>query len=76
MTPATINLVHELLGKVCFCGKPKRPGKLFCFNCFSHLSRSQQAALYRKLDSGYEAAYDEARKALEEWMKFNNRGEK
>jgi len=38
----------------------KQPGKSFCYGCFKQLPPEMQHALYRRIGSGYEAAYDAA----------------
>jgi hypothetical protein len=42
------------------CGRAKQPGKSFCYGCYKKLPPEKQKALYRKIGSGYEQAYDDA----------------
>ena len=56
----------ELMSNQCACGKTKKPRKSFCYGCFKSLPIDMQNRLYRRLGEGYEAAYDEAVKYLEE----------
>jgi hypothetical protein len=50
----------DLKSDGCMCGKPKQSGKSFCYSCWSKLPSEIQRALYKRIGSGYEAAYDEA----------------
>jgi len=50
----------ELNSDGCMCGRAKQPGKSFCYGCYKKLPPEKQKALYRKIGSGYEQAYDDA----------------
>ncbi len=49
--------LKELQSSKCRCGKPKKPGKSFCYFCYTQLPKDQRQALYRRLGDGYEEAY-------------------
>ena len=60
MKTATVlgrELLDELRGKTCRCGRAKRPMQSFCWQCYSALSLPTQNALYRRFGNGYEEAY-------------------
>ena len=50
-------LVEELMGPTCQCGRGKRPKQSFCKECFGMLPKEQQMALYRRIGNGYESAH-------------------
>jgi hypothetical protein len=56
----------ELRSDGCFCGKEKKPGFSFCYPCYSELPEELRSNLWLKMGEGYEEAYDEAMKFLEE----------
>ena len=55
---------HGLMDTTCHCGGPKAPKKSFCMRCYKTLNVLQQANLYRRIDSGYEAAHVAALETL------------
>lgn len=57
MTP-TINLLAELQGTLCRCGKPKYAFRTFCPSCYRRLPRHFAQALYSAIDAGYSEAYE------------------
>lgn len=61
----TRELIAELAGIVCRCGKPKGARWTFCAACYSQLPWPQQKALYQGVGQGYEEAYEAAVKTLE-----------
>jgi len=64
--PLTVReLVEELAGDVCRCGKRKKKRQTFCSKCYFSLSASQRADLYNTVGFGYEEAYEAAVKTLE-----------
>jgi DnaJ-class molecular chaperone len=66
----TEQMVDSLYSRVCpACGGQKGDQKTLCFECYGHLRRPKQEALYRRVGSGYEAAVREAMGALgaEQW---------
>ena len=58
--------IRELRSNQCQCEAPKKPGNSFCYSCYTDLPLDMRSALYRKLGSGYEDAYDAAVKYLTE----------
>lgn len=48
----------------CQCDAYKQPGFAFCFKCYRRLPQEMQRALYRKIGAGFEAAYEEAYRHL------------
>jgi hypothetical protein len=50
-------LLKELQGIVCRCGKVKRPHETFCKGCYWSLGQNQRNALYKRMGDGYEQAY-------------------
>jgi hypothetical protein len=59
-----LDLVRELRGALCHCGRPKTPGHSFCAECYKSLPREMQTALYKRVGTGYEEAYDAATRVL------------
>jgi hypothetical protein len=57
MNPATVELVRDLRGTLCACGRGKQTGNSFCYRCYGSLPKDMQRALYRLVGDGYEAAY-------------------
>jgi len=57
-------LLHELLGRVCFCGAKKRARQTFCRACFFRLPKPLATPLYHRFGQAYEEAYAEARRFL------------
>jgi len=57
--------IKELRSNECFCGRPKKPGKSFCFLCYKSLPRDMQRDLWRHIGDGYGDVYDRAVKWLE-----------
>jgi len=55
-----LDLVRELRGIKCRCGKRKTSGQTFCRGCYYSLSPEIRSMLYRRLGQGYEEAYSEA----------------
>ena len=55
-----------LMSNECHCGRPKKPGKSFCYACYKSLRSDLQHDLYSRIAWGYEAAYEAAVKYLEE----------
>ena len=61
LTPSRLlELVRELSGTKCRCGRPKQTNKTFCGQCYYKLPEKMRMALYRRLGHGYEEAYDDA----------------
>jgi uncharacterized OB-fold protein len=59
------DLVRELVGRRCRCGKVKRPRTTFCVSCYNSLPESLQNGLYRRIGNGYEQAYESAAKLID-----------
>jgi len=55
---STREMVDELRGTKCICGKPKKSKRTFCFACYHSLPASLQKDLYNRIGEGYEQAYD------------------
>ena len=58
MTPR--ELIDELKGVKCRCGKTKIGGRTFCSGCYYSLSTEQRHRLYDLIGQGYEEAYGSA----------------
>lgn len=58
-------LIIELNGELCRCGKTKASGQTFCRRCYFALPRPMRSALYRRVGAGYEAAYAAAANHLQ-----------
>ena len=57
MQDNTLQLIEELAGEVCRCGKRKAGKMTFCAGCYRRLPHPMQMALYRRVGQGYEEAY-------------------
>lgn len=64
MDKTTKELVEELGGTKCQCGRSKKRANTFCSKCFYSLPKDQQRALYKRLGDGYEEAYATAMESL------------
>jgi len=58
--------LQELNSEECACGSWKKPRYAFCWVCYHKLPDYMQKELYQRLGDGYEEAYDEAARWLEE----------
>ena len=54
------DMIAELAGNKCQCGKTKQAKQTFCSACFHALPVGLQRRLYLRIGSGYEAAYEAA----------------
>lgn len=63
--PAGNHYLKDLRSNECQCGRSKKPGRSFCYNCWSDLPGEIQRRLYARMGAGYEEAYDEACRFLE-----------
>ena len=61
-----IELVRELGSTTCRCGRAKKTRQTFCSQCYYSLPQAMRNALYRRLGVGYEEAYEEAEKHLDD----------
>lgn len=57
-------LLDELMGIRCQCGRMKRSKQTFCLKCYRALPLEMQRALYRRFGAGYEEAYAAAVREL------------
>lgn len=57
--------LSELKSEECQCGKAKKSGKSFCYHCFKNLPDDFQKDLYLPIGGGYEEAYENSVKFLE-----------
>ena len=55
-----------LVVTVCHCNRRKEKRMSFCKTCYYRLPLEMRGALYQRAGHGYEEAYDEAVKYLEE----------
>lgn len=55
-----------LKSEECQCGRNKKRGMALCYNCFKELPNDMQRNLYNRLNSGFQEAYEEAVKYLNE----------
>lgn len=60
----TGELIRELGGGVCRCGKQKRRRQTFCRACYYSLPHTMRRALYNLVGEGYEQAYQAAAERL------------
>lgn len=67
--PTTADLVNELAGTRCRCGRNKRPKQSFCSLCYFALPKWLQSDLYRTIGNGYEQAYQQAAAFVDERSK-------
>ena len=58
--------VEELMSEECLCGREKRRQYSFCYRCYKLLPQDLQRRLYSRIGEGYEEAFEEAAKRLEE----------
>ena len=58
-------LIRELMGLKCRCGKLKGRGMPLCGICYLSLSQGMRDDLYKRLGEGYEQAYESACRALD-----------
>lgn len=49
---------------LCICGRVKRSGMSFCYQCFDELPYLMKRELYKKPGYGFEQAYEQAVKEL------------
>lgn len=54
------DLIKELMGTVCHCGKTKHAEHTFCGKCYFSLPRNMRKAIYNRIGNGYEEAYEAA----------------
>ena len=58
-------LIEELRGTDCRCGKPKKERETFCKSCYFSLPPDLRNRLYKGIGEGYEAAYAVAANLLD-----------
>jgi len=62
---ADCRLIESLRGKLCpACGHAKSPRQALCARDYRRLPREMQKALYRRIGSGYEEAFETAMNQL------------
>lgn len=54
------DIIAELQGTVCRCGRHKRSGETFCSRCYFRLPPPLRSPLYRRVGDGYDEAYSAA----------------
>lgn len=57
---STTDLLRELAGRNCQCGRIKKARQTFCQRCYFRLPPAMRHALYDRIGEGYEAAYQRA----------------
>lgn len=57
-------ILDEIKSDECQCGKPKQPGRAFCFRCYGELPDELRRGLYLRAGTGLVEAYEEAFKYL------------
>jgi hypothetical protein len=55
-----------LMSLECLCGREKLKGNSFCLSCYRALPVEMRKALYRSLGHGYEEAYEDSVKWLQQ----------
>lgn len=65
MPLTTRELLAELSGTKCRCGRLKQPRNTFCRICFYLLPQAICHELYRRIFEGYEEAYAKAAEYLD-----------
>lgn len=54
------DLIDELAGGTCRCGKAKKAMQSFCKRCYFKLPPRLRTNLYERVGRGYEQAYEQA----------------
>ena len=57
-------LLRELAGRKCICGKTKKAKQTFCYGCYRRLPHELKHSLYRRFGEGYEEAYAASERIL------------
>lgn len=65
MPNTTTDLVRELVGTTCRCGRSKIEKRTFCATCYWSLPKDVRKRLYSRIGEGYEEAYAEAAELLD-----------
>ena len=55
---------ETLKSEECQCERRKQPGRAVCFKCWQRLPQDLQRALYKHIGNGFEQAYEEAYRFL------------
>lgn len=58
--------LNVLKSEECQCERPKKKKMALCYNCYSSLPKHLQRELWRKINMGFQEAYEEAVKYLQE----------
>jgi hypothetical protein len=56
--------IDTLASDECQCGRHKQPGRAVCFKCYARLPDDKRRALFRRVGAGFEAAYEDAYRFL------------
>ncbi len=56
--------IGELKSEQCQCERPKQRGRAVCYKCWLRLPDNLRHALYRPVGGGFEQAYEEAYRYL------------
>lgn len=59
--------IAVLKSEECQCGKPKKSRMALCYDCYSSLPKDTQKTLWKKIRNGFEEAYDNALRWLNEY---------
>ena len=65
-------ILENLQGTMCFCGKSKGTRKSHCSKCYYKLPPEMRKALYQKFFEGYEEAFVESLKFLGTYPQTEN----
>ena len=52
--------IESLKSEECQCERPKKRGFAFCYGCYQRLPQGMRRALYRPVGEGFEQAYEDA----------------
>ena len=64
--PPVNDYARALASNECACGNDKKPRYVFCLRCYKSLPSEIRRELWRRLNIGFDNAYEEAVKYLEE----------
>ena len=56
--------LETLKSEECQCERPKKRGYAFCYRCFHRLPGHLRTAIYRPIGAGFEQAYEDAYRYL------------
>ena len=58
--------IEALKSNECRCGRRKQAGRAVCYKCWVKLPEGLRRPLYNRIGAGFEEAYEEACKYLED----------